>query len=123
LNQLKEILWQRLEKKGIYPGLIPCLIKSIVSTIPCISHANFEEVNRRLHLLGWDDFEMDYHTLQLVIASLENDGSIDSERNKSNQLGYRQPKQCLTKAPLFLVKNSKSEARNKISKRLDSREN
>ena len=78
MNQLKEVLLQRLEKKGIEPGLIPGLIKSIASAIPCISHMNLEEVNRRLHLMGWDDFELDDHTLQLVIASLENEASIDS---------------------------------------------
>jgi hypothetical protein len=78
LNHFSEILWQRLEKKGIEPGLIPGLIKSIAGFIPCISHTNLEEMNRRLHLLGWDGFELDDHTLQLVIASLENDGLIDS---------------------------------------------
>ena len=32
---------------------------------------NLREVNRRLRLVGWNDFELDDHTLQLVIASLE----------------------------------------------------
>lgn len=82
MNQLKEILLQRLENKGIEPGLIPALIKSIASSIPGISHMNLKELNRRLHLLGWDDFELDDHTLQLVIATLEDDGSIDSEQSK-----------------------------------------
>lgn len=86
LNQLKGVLMQRLEKKGVELKLIPGLIKTIAGFIPCISHTNLEEMNRRLHLLGWDGFELDDHTLQLVIASLENDGSIDSERNKSNQV-------------------------------------
>ena len=31
------------------------------------------EVNERLHLLGWEDVDLDYHTLQLAIASFERD--------------------------------------------------
>ena len=68
--------------------MIPGLIKSITGVIPCISLTNLEEMNRKLHLLGWDDFELDDHTLQLVIASLENDGLFDSEQSKSNQFDY-----------------------------------
>lgn len=67
----------------IEPGLIPGLIKSIADAILCISYTNLEELNRRLHLLGWDDFEMDYQTLQLVLASLEYDASMDSDRSNS----------------------------------------
>jgi hypothetical protein len=92
LKQLKEVLLQRLEKKGVEPGLIPGLIKTIAGFIPCISHTNLKEMNRRLHLLGWDGFELDDHTLQLVIASLENDVSIDSEQSKPNEFDYPQPK-------------------------------
>ncbi len=31
----------------------------------------FTEVNDRLRMLGWDDFELDDHTLQLIIADFE----------------------------------------------------
>jgi hypothetical protein len=32
---------------------------------------NHLQINKRLHFLGWDDFEMDYHTLQLAKACFE----------------------------------------------------
>ena len=35
---------------------------------------NLLQVNQRLHLLGWDSFELDYHTLQLAIACFEAEG-------------------------------------------------
>jgi hypothetical protein len=30
---------------------------------------NLGEINRRLHLLGWYDVEVDEHTLQLILAT------------------------------------------------------
>jgi len=35
---------------------------------------NLLQVNKRLHLLGWGSFELDYHTLQLAIAYFEAEG-------------------------------------------------
>jgi len=35
---------------------------------------NLLQVNKRLHLLGWDSVELDYHTLQLAIACFEAEG-------------------------------------------------
>jgi hypothetical protein len=32
------------------------------------------QVSKRLKYLGWDDIELDYHTLQLAIDSLETKG-------------------------------------------------
>ncbi len=31
------------------------------------------QLNHRLHHLGWDDFDLDYHTMQLAIACIEED--------------------------------------------------
>jgi hypothetical protein len=50
---------------------------------------NLLQVNKRLHLLGWDSFELDYHTLQLAIAcfeaedlkSVENASTLSYEKN------------------------------------------
>ena len=35
---------------------------------------NLLQINKGLHLLGWDNFELDYHTLQLAIACFEAEG-------------------------------------------------
>ena len=38
---------------------------------------NIQELDTRLRLLGWDDFELDDYTLQLIIAFFEaNDDSV-----------------------------------------------
>jgi hypothetical protein len=35
---------------------------------------NSLQVNEQLQFLGWDDIEVDYHTIQLAIACFENEG-------------------------------------------------
>ena len=37
------------------------------------------EMNRQLHLLGWDAIELDYHTMQLIIACFEAEGWCTQE--------------------------------------------
>jgi hypothetical protein len=60
---LKKILNERLEKKGVEPELIPGLLKNILATLkgrPDITH---EEVSEKLRYIGWNDFDLDENTL------------------------------------------------------------
>jgi hypothetical protein len=57
---------QRLEKIGIEPNLIPGFMKDIANSFSLSPDMNFSQVNERLHYLGWDDVELDYHTYQLA---------------------------------------------------------
>ncbi len=34
------------------------------------------QANEKLQFLGWDDIEVDYHTMQLAIACFETEGII-----------------------------------------------
>jgi len=74
VNPLTEILIERLETKGIRPDMVPGVFRDLVNTLSANPHATLQELNTRLHLLGWNDFELDDHTLQLVIASFEAEG-------------------------------------------------
>jgi len=68
---LKKILLERFEEKGVEPVLIPGLLKNIMATLkdrPDITH---EEVSERLHYIGWNDFDLDENTLQIIIADYE----------------------------------------------------
>ncbi len=67
--QLNDILLQRLTTKGIAPNTIPRFIKDLNYTLAIDPKMNLGEINRRLHLLGWYDLEVDEHTLQLVLAT------------------------------------------------------
>ena len=74
MNQLKQILFERLEKKGIKGNIIPGFMSNLANTILANPQMNHLHINKRLHLLGWDGFELDYHTLQLATAFFEAEG-------------------------------------------------
>ena len=69
---IEEVFITHLEKKGIGEELIHTFIRDLVNS-------NFEDPNisllqvcSHLTLLGWQDSIVDYHTLQLAKAYLEN---------------------------------------------------
>ena len=74
LSELTHILVNRLEKREMEPRIIPCFIRDLATTVLINPDMGHLAVNRQLHLLGWDDFELDYHTLQLAIACFEAEG-------------------------------------------------
>ncbi len=76
MNQVTEIMIKRLEKKGIKLDIIPGFVRNVINTISINPQSTLQELNSKLHLLGWDDFELDEYTLQLVTASFET-GSLN----------------------------------------------
>jgi len=72
---IKEALANELKGRGIHNEVIPRFIKDIAYTFQSDPAVSLADVNERLHFLGWKDVELDYHTLQLAIASLERDQS------------------------------------------------
>jgi len=76
LNRGTEIFVQRLEKKGLAPSAIPGFLRSVMIVVADNPPMSLQEMNKRLHAIGWDSFEMDDHTLQLITASLEAEGLI-----------------------------------------------
>jgi hypothetical protein len=68
---LKKIVKERLEEKGVEPVLIPGLLKNILTALrdrPDITH---EEVSEKLRYIGWNDFDLDENTMQIIIADQE----------------------------------------------------
>jgi len=84
MSDLKKILINRLENKGIGLSIIPCFIKDLANSFLINPNMNYFQVNKRLHYLGWDDFDLDYHTLQLAIACFEIEGLKSSEYKPLN---------------------------------------
>lgn len=67
-------LVHKLLENGVEASLIPGFIRSLANAFlvnPGMSHC---QANKRLKYLGWNDIEIDYHTLQLAITSLETKG-------------------------------------------------
>lgn len=74
MKQIKKILFQRLEKKGINRNFVPGFIRCLANSFCDDPDMSLSQINRRLNYIGWDGIELDYHTLQLAIACLEDEG-------------------------------------------------
>ena len=57
-----EKLLQRLEKIGIEQKLILAFMKDLANSLSQNPNMNFSQANERLHYIGWNDIELDYHT-------------------------------------------------------------
>ena len=74
-TDINKILTNELEGKGIENNILPRFIKDLAYSFQIDPSVSLSDVNDRLHFLGWNDVELDYHTLQLAIASFERDQS------------------------------------------------
>ena len=74
-TEIEKTLIDELKGKGIRNCVIPRFIKDLAYSFQTDLSVSLSDVNDRLHFLGWEDVELDYHTLQLAIASFERDQS------------------------------------------------
>ncbi|MCP3898186.1 MAG: hypothetical protein GY707_00460 [Desulfobacteraceae bacterium] len=69
----KQFIYKLIER-GVEIPLIPGFVRSLANALlinPSMTHT---QVNKRLKYLGWENIEIDYHTFQLAISSLETKG-------------------------------------------------
>jgi len=71
ITDIEESLINELKEKGIENEVIPRLIKDVAYAFQIDPSFSLSDVNERLHFLGWEDVELDYHTLQLALAPYE----------------------------------------------------
>jgi hypothetical protein len=71
LIDIHKSLSNELERKGIGDRLYPQFIKDLLYSFIIDPSISVPEVNDRLHLLGWRNAEVDYHTLELAKACSE----------------------------------------------------
>ena len=72
---IEKTLIHELEKKGLENKIIPRFIKDLTYSLLEDRGISLLDVNEHMHLLGWEDVDLDYHTLQLAIASFERNHS------------------------------------------------
>ena len=70
-TDIEKTLINELKGKGIENNIIPRFIKDMAYSFQIDPSVSLSDVNDRLHFLGWEEVELDYHTLQLAIASFE----------------------------------------------------
>ena len=68
---IKQILLKQLIIIGVEPNLISGLMKALAVFFYLNPNMSLSQVNERLHYLGWNDIELDYHTYQLAIECLD----------------------------------------------------
>jgi len=73
MKELTGILVKRLAGKDMEVSTIPAFFRDLANTIVAHGYSSLRELNGRLWSLGWDDFELDDYTLQLIIAIFERD--------------------------------------------------
>ena len=71
---LKQELRHRLEKRGVDTDLIPGFIRSLANSFACDAHPDLAQINERLDYMGWDGYELDYHTFELARTCFDNEG-------------------------------------------------
>jgi hypothetical protein len=71
ISKNKHSLMNRLEEMGMGRSTMLGFILSLKSCLLDNPNINHQQATQRLHFLGWDDFELDYHTFQLAMVCLE----------------------------------------------------
>ena len=86
MDHIIRILIDRLVGKGIAPGTIPAYVRDLFNTISMDTSLGLCDVNRGMERLGWDEFELDDHTLQLITAVFETDSEYKKARENLYEL-------------------------------------
>ena len=68
------VLIERLVSKGIDITAIPAYVRDLANSVVHTGDSSISELGSRMRLLGWDTFDLDDQTLQLILAILETDG-------------------------------------------------
>lgn len=73
MDELIRILIDRLVNKGMEITAVPAYVRDLSNTIAVTGNLGAGALNQRLEMLGWDDFQLDEYTLELVTAMFEQD--------------------------------------------------
>jgi hypothetical protein len=73
MENLIEVLMQRLVDKGLEPNAVPAFVRNLSYVIGANPNIGIGEMNRQMDSLGWEGMELDNVTYQLGIAVFEPD--------------------------------------------------
>ena len=80
---LKYLLIQRLNQMGLDKRLIPGYLRILANSMCMSQNENLTLINRRMRHIGWNDFDLDYHTFELARNCLEDAGFVDQKYKPS----------------------------------------
>ena len=70
-EHLNQVLIQRLKDKGVGSNKIDGFIRNLANLYFANPDMSLSQINKKMQYLGWDDLELDYHTLQLLLACFD----------------------------------------------------
>jgi len=73
-------LINRLVDRGVHVSDIPPFIRNLAHSIAANPHMSLQEINHRMHYLGWSELELDDYTLHLIIHLLNNSSRTPEPR-------------------------------------------
>ena len=73
-NQLATAFEKHLMTKGLALNHVASFLRDLQRTL--MEHNQLPDVNTRLHLLGWNDMDVDYRTVELAEAYLNRDKAL-----------------------------------------------
>ncbi|MBI5577923.1 MAG: hypothetical protein HY895_02110 [Deltaproteobacteria bacterium] len=68
---LRTLLAARLERQGVDQAHMAGFLREMERLLRELPDVTLPEVNARLHYLGWQDVNLDYHSMQLAAFCLE----------------------------------------------------
>ena len=71
MSQLKQMLMNRLRARGMPDDHIASYLKTLEKLVKSEPGIETFRLNQKLHSLGWNEFSIDYHLLQIAIACFE----------------------------------------------------
>ena len=71
MDDIRELLIQRLKNKGIESQIIKRFIKDLIYAFSSNPEITPFELDSYLHRLGWEEINVDYQTYQLAKAIFE----------------------------------------------------
>lgn len=71
MEDFKQVLLDRLVKKGADPSSLGNILKALSKILSEDAAIDPRTANERLRYLGWQEVQVDYHILQLALACFE----------------------------------------------------
>lgn len=84
MEEIVDVLLQKLSHKGLTPVEVPRRVKDVLSIVGEGGEFTTYTINQRLESLGWGKEIVDPFTFELIIAVLEHEGDYRVPRTSIN---------------------------------------
>jgi hypothetical protein len=68
---INQLLLDRLQQQGVNSNEAPALLRGLSKVLESHPRIDTMAINSKLHLLGWNGVTLDYQSLQLALAWME----------------------------------------------------